>query len=198
MSKRRSLSKFTARARKNSEAGLLSDLTDTSTNLILPGIVAYTGTRVAGRVGYALGKRRSQRAARHLAPWTSVAVAMAAVIAAGKWDKLKNYEVGILVGASIGAIQSLLSAYIPSLAWIVGDYELHDQMLIASSEGQQQQTQQRRFVEQLPGQNLGAGAGHQEVFKKTSPGPQDVDVSLDDFGDIPGMDGSLKTGIFAS
>jgi len=204
---KRSLSKFSsgvAKRKKNPEggeggkSGLWDDVVSVSTELVLPGVAAYAGTRIAGRIGYAIGRRRSAAMARHLVPLSSLAAAIAAIILAGKWEKLSAYKTGIMVGSGIAAVQSVLQAYVPQWAWVLADPN-EDATRLALNQPVMSEADsmlEEGYIEQLPGMDLGPGPGFSEKTPSaTTSGGGGIDI--DDFSDIPGMDGTFKSGIFS-
>jgi hypothetical protein len=97
-------------------------------NELLPATIGYSATRIAGRIGFKLAKRRSLTWARHVGPWTSVATAGIgwwAIHRNPEWEK--RYHSGV-IGAMIAALQGLLQSYLPQWGWILNDYHLDDQM----------------------------------------------------------------------
>ena len=212
-SKRRSLSKFTSgvsKRRKNpngngeggsssggSKSGIWDETVAIATDLVLPGVAAYAGTRIAGRIGHAIGRRKSATAAKHMVPLSSLAMAISAIILAGKWDKLERYRTGIMVGSGIAAIQAILQAYVPMWAWVLSDPNEDAVRAMLAQPVLPEHLLEPGYIEQLPGSDLGPGAGYQQQVPQQGQEPQQGGIDVDDFSDIPGMDGSLKTGIFS-
>lgn len=182
------------RARKNpggsKTKSWLADLgLDEAYTLVLPGLAGYTGARVAGRIGYQIARRKSVGLAKHVGPWTSVAVALATFWATGKFTQLKPYREGAVIGASIAAVQGLLQTYVPQWSWILNDYHLNDALPQAPAANKGATPEPKvRYIS--PGEIPGHGPA--------DAGGGDVDIDGDDdYADIPGMGGSFKSGIFA-
>lgn len=112
-----------------------------SYELILPGVVAYGGTRIAGRIAYRLARKKSPKLAKHVGPWTSVAVAGLAWYAVHKWETFAKYYTPVVVGATIAAIQGLVQTYLPQWGWVLNDYHMDDVLPSAP-----------RAPEQVPGE----------------------------------------------
>ncbi len=102
------------------------------TNLVAPGVASYAAGRLAGRIAYKLGKRKSVRFAKHAGALTPPIVAVGTLVAAGKIASLEPYRTGLIVGTTIAGIQSLVQAYIPQYGWILNDYHLDDVLPLAA------------------------------------------------------------------
>ena len=94
--------------------------------IVVPGVAAYTGTRLAGRIAYSLARKKSPNLAKHVGPLVSLAVAAAGWFLVHKIDSLKKYHTPVVVGASIAAVQGILQTYIPQYGWILNDYHMND------------------------------------------------------------------------
>jgi len=93
---------------------------------IVPGMLAYTGTRLAGRIGYRMARKKSVGLAKHVGPWTSVAIAALGWWAVHKIDWAKKYHTPVVVGAAVAALQGLVQTYLPQYGWILNDYHMDD------------------------------------------------------------------------
>lgn len=100
--------------------------------LVIPGIAAYAGTRLAGRIAYKLGRKKSARFAKHAGALTPPLIAVGAFVAAHKSDRLAAYRDGLIIGSTIAGIQALVQAYLPQYGWILNDYHLDDVLPQAS------------------------------------------------------------------
>lgn len=107
-----------------SNPGLLED----TWNLVLPGFVAYAGTRTAGRIAYKLTRKRSPKLAKHIGAVTPALVAGLTWVAVHKIDRLDKYHHGAVIGSCIAAAQSLLQTYVPQYSWILNDYHMDDML----------------------------------------------------------------------
>jgi hypothetical protein len=161
------------------------------------GVGAYAATRLAGRIGYRLARKKSTRWAKHAGPWTSVLVSIVATYAAGKSKKLERYEMPILVGTWIASLQGLLQTYFPRWGWILNDYHMDDlpvaQLPAATAKAPANAAPRNGAQQQAP-------QGFDDYID-VDPGPDapPPEPGEDDFSDIPGLGGGggFNTGIFA-
>jgi len=105
-------------------------------NLVVPGLIGYTGVRLSGRIAYKLGKRKSVAWARHLGALTPVLTASGVILAAHKLESLSEYQQGLVIGSAIAATQSVLQTYLPQWSWFVNDYHLDDVLPLAPPPGE--------------------------------------------------------------
>jgi hypothetical protein len=125
--------------------------------IIAPGLIAYTGVRLAGRIAFKVGKRKSLAWGRHLGPWASVLAALGAWWAVHKIPKLERFHTPVVVGGFIAAIQGILQTYLPQYGWIMNDYHLDDPMpRLAASAGSPAAANGRANGAQATGQYLEA------------------------------------------
>jgi len=178
-----------SRKRKNPDSG--PSFTDSLIDQFKPvgvGIGSYAATRLAGRIAFRLGRKKSDSLGRHLGPWTSVGTALAAAYAADKVEALQPYKTEVIVGATIAAAQGVLQTYLPQYGWILNDYHL-DELVVP--EVQQGAAQPQRRVTTNTTRSSSAS-------KQQSPPSSNDGIDVDDFSDIPGFDSaSFKTGIFS-
>lgn len=118
-----------AAPRKNPESSIaipnppiLEDLT----TFILPGVGAYAGTRIVGRIAYRLARKKSTKAAKHLGALTPAAMFAALWFIVHKVKRLEEYHTPVVIGSAIAAIQALVQTYVPQYGWILNDYHLDD------------------------------------------------------------------------
>jgi hypothetical protein len=156
------------------------------TQVILPGVGAYAASRIVGRVAYKVARKKSPRMAKHAGAIAPAAYLIAVWFLVNKVKRLEDYHGPALIGASIGAIQSLLQTYLPQYGWILNDYHMDDVLpQQAQANGQQ-------------GQQGPAAAGQIEIggndFTPLPDGMGDDDI-MDDL-DLDDMySGSLSGGL---
>lgn len=177
-----------SRKRRNPDSG--PSFTDSLIDQFKPigvGIGSYAVSRLAGRIAFRLGRKKSESLGKHLGPWTSVGVALASAYAADKVEALQPFKTEIIVGATIAAVQGVLGTYVPQYAWILNDYHLDE--LIVPVETPQGQPQRRVTTK----------SSSSASSKQQAPAAADAGIDVDDFSDIPGFDSgsSFKTGIFS-
>lgn len=82
-----------------------------------PGIGAYALSRFLARIARVETAKRWPRMSPHLTALATVLVLLSAWLG-GRTKTLRPYQTGLMVGASIGAVQTLIQTYIPTLGWI--------------------------------------------------------------------------------
>lgn len=182
------------RAKRNNPApksnpGLLED----TWNLVLPGLVAYGGTRLAGRIAYKVARKKSPMLAKHVGALAPVGVAALTWFAVHKVDRLNKYHNGAVIGTFIAAAQAIMQTYMPQYSWILNDYHLDDVLPLAA------QTQ----TAQGPGQQVAAAASTPASvadFAASDPelaellGPEVIDGDLE----TDGLSGGIFSGGLAN
>lgn len=96
------------------------------TQFVLPGVGAYAASRIIGRIAYKVGKKKSPAMAKHAGALAPAAYLIAVWFLVHKVKRLEAYHAPALIGASIGALQSILQTYLPQYGWILNDYHLDD------------------------------------------------------------------------
>ncbi len=104
---------------------------------IVPGLVSYAAVRIAGRIAYKIGRKKSVAWAKHLGAIVPAVVAAGGYLAVHTVPSARKYHAGVVIGATIGAVQSLAQAYIPQWSWILNDYHLDDVLPAAQPPAQQ-------------------------------------------------------------
>lgn len=113
--------------KKNPDAGLSgfvsslvpeipSDLKD----FAIPVGVSFAGARIIDRVSRRLLASRFPRLARHAGPLSGLASTIAFYYATEKIQRLRKYQTGALIGASLSLIISIIQTYMPKLASLLG------------------------------------------------------------------------------
>lgn len=90
-------------------------------NHILPGFAAFAATRYVTRTAALQIAKRWPKYAKHAGAMASIGTFAAAWLGAHRVKTLEKYHDMIVIGAGIGAIQSLVQLYIPQLGWVVSD-----------------------------------------------------------------------------
>lgn len=177
-------------------SGFLGDAWTELTALALPGLAAYGGGKATGWIVYRMAKKKSKRFAKHAGPVGSLAFALGASYAAKRIEKLRPYEMPIVIGAWIAALQNFLTTYLPRYGWILSDYQLFDAMPSAQPQLQEEPVDEDELSAALEGYSR----PYAEAF---SPSPSSkrglpANDEEDDFSDIPGLgDEGLNVGIFS-
>lgn len=171
------------------------------TAMALPGLAAYAGGKAAGWVGYRLAKKRSKKLAKHASPLASLAFALGASYAAKRVDKLRDYDMPIIIGAWVAFCQNALVTYLPQYAWVLGDPQVLDALPAGPSE-EEAQAELEGYAGGGRGYGRGRGYGqaYAEAFgpSKSSNGALPASGDEDDFSDIPGLnDEGINVGIFS-
>lgn len=104
-------------ARRNPDDSVALMLTDLAGQAI-PVVVTFAGTHVLTHV---VGDRLlgGKSYAHHMKVLTALA-AVVGVYFAGRTRPLEKYATGALVGTSLAAIATVLQAYVPQFAWLLG------------------------------------------------------------------------------
>jgi hypothetical protein len=172
-----------------SSSNFLSQTWSELANVAVPGVIAYGLGRTAGRIGYKLGKRKSLAVAKHTGPLASVAFAVGSSVAVSKIQYLSKWDMPIVTGAWIAALQSVVQTYMPMYGWILNDWHMDDVLPMATAEDGEADPRvaSRRAATPLVG---GKGV------------PMDAGIPAsgedDDFADIPGLnDAGMNVGIFS-
>lgn len=88
----------------------------------LPGFGGFAATRFVTRVAATQISKKWPQYAKHAGAAGSVGSFLAAFFLAHKWDWLKKYQMPVVVGSAIAALQSLIQIYAPNkLGWMVSD-----------------------------------------------------------------------------
>ncbi|MDP2607277.1 MAG: hypothetical protein Q8S00_32470 [Deltaproteobacteria bacterium] len=111
--KRKTISK--PKAKPNPPLG--ADMTE----LIIPGFVAYAGTRLLARIVHSLAKKRFPNGGKHVAVLSSLAAAGGTWLIAHRIPQVEKYHTPATIGASIAAAQTVVQTYFPKYGWMVAD-----------------------------------------------------------------------------
>lgn len=91
-------------------------------NVVLPGAVAYAGTRVLARIVYSVTAKRWPKFAKHAHALAGVVAAGGAWFGAHRIQRIAHYHDGIVTGAAIAAAQGIAQAYLPAkYRWLLAD-----------------------------------------------------------------------------
>lgn len=112
-SKGKALAKIVREVKQRNPTGSLGE------NLIA-GAGAYAGSRVVSRIAHALVNSKWPQYAKHADPIASAASLAGVWIATSKVRKLEPYKVPAMIGAVIALIQSVLTTWMPGLAYQLG------------------------------------------------------------------------------
>lgn len=97
------------------------------THVLLPGFIAYAGTRVLQRIVYSLVQKRWPKWGKHAHAVTGLATAGAAWFGAHRISKVAPYHEGVLAGTSIAALHGAASAWLPAkYNWLLADCKPSD------------------------------------------------------------------------
>jgi hypothetical protein len=88
---------------------------------IIPGFAAFAATRVVTRTAALQIAKRWPKYAKHAGALASIGTFTAAWLGAHRVKTLEKYHDMIVIGAGIGALQSLVQLYAPQFAWVVSD-----------------------------------------------------------------------------
>lgn len=107
-----------ARANPTSNPPVASDLV----NVVLPGFGAYAATRAVARMAYALTAKRWPKLAKHVHAATGLVTAGGLWFLGHRWERIAKYHDGMIMGASVAALQGVAGAYLPKkYRWILAD-----------------------------------------------------------------------------
>lgn len=84
-----------------------------------PGFAGFAVGRFGTRVAASLISKHKPSLGRHAGGGAAVLAFLAAWYLAGKWKAISKYQMPLVVGAGIAALQSLIQLYIPKLGWMV-------------------------------------------------------------------------------
>lgn len=93
-----------------------SDLKD----FAIPVGVSFASARIIDRVSRRILATRFPRLAKHAGPLSGVATTVALYFATEKIPRLRKYQTGALIGASLSLLISIIQTYIPKLASFLG------------------------------------------------------------------------------
>lgn len=96
---------------------LLSDLTE----WIAPGFAGFAATRFLTYIAATQIAKRKPSLGKHAGAVASVGSFLAAWYLADKVKYLAKYQMPLVVGSGLAAVQSLLQLYVPKVGWIVSD-----------------------------------------------------------------------------
>jgi hypothetical protein len=86
-----------------------------------PGFLAFAGTRLLTHVAATQIAKRAPKLGKHAGAAASVGAFLAAWFLANRVKLLAKYQMPLIVGSGIAALQSLLQLYVPKLGWAVSD-----------------------------------------------------------------------------
>ena len=110
--------------------GLVSALTRDMATRAVPAVIGYTGARVAGRIAFKLGKRRSVTTARIAGGATPAVVALGMYAYAQRLSEpARTQAEAAALGAIVGAAQAAVQALFPTYAYVVSDYHFDDKIV---------------------------------------------------------------------
>ena len=174
-----------APAKKNPAPVANPPIFEDISEVILPGVGSYAASRIVGRVAYKVARKKSPAFAKHAGAVAPAAFLVALWFLVHKVKRLEKYHGPALIGASIGAIQSLLQTYLPAYGWILNDYHLDDVL--------PQADKQQVAAPQSAGQ-IQVG-GDDDEFDALSEGTSDDDQILAEMGYDDMYSGSLSGGL---
>lgn len=91
------------------------------TEVIIPGFVAYAGTRFLARIVYSLASKRFPKGGKHVAVASSLAAFAGAWTLVHRFEKVEKYHTPAVMGSAIAAIQTVVQQYIPKYGWMMAD-----------------------------------------------------------------------------
>lgn len=109
---------------KKQNAALVGNPWTGLAELILPGLGGYAATRLGGRIAYSATKSKLPNFCRHAGPIGSVLTAAGLFFGSQRFETLEPYHEQIVVGAAIGAVQTVAQTYMPQYAWILDDFHV--------------------------------------------------------------------------
>lgn len=86
---------------------------------IAPGFAGFAAARFGTRLAASAISKRKPSLGRHAGGAAAVLAFLAAWYLSGRWKAISKYQMPLVVGSGIAAIQSLLQLYIPKLGWTV-------------------------------------------------------------------------------
>ncbi len=84
-----------------------------------PGFAGFAVARFGTRIAASAISKRSPSLSRHAGGGAAVVAFLAAWYLSGKWKAISKYQMPLVVGAGIAALQSLVQLYLPRLGWTV-------------------------------------------------------------------------------
>lgn len=88
---------------------------------VVPGFAGFAATRFVTRVAATQIEQRKPTWGKHAGAAASIGSFLAAWLLAHKWGWLRKYQMPIVVGSALAALQSLVQLYIPSMGWLISD-----------------------------------------------------------------------------
>ena len=128
------VAKKTLAARKpKSNPGFVDELKSKSMELALPvatAFGAYAGTRIVSRIAtVTVGQKiAGGRFAKHIGPASGLVTVLGIAYATEKFQSAKRFRTEIITGSVIALVQSLLEAYLPGLAQLLGPVQVSPQL----------------------------------------------------------------------
>lgn len=86
-----------------------------------PGFAGFAATRLLTRVAATQIAKRAPKLGKHAGAAASVGSFLAAYFLAHRWKWLAKYQMPIVVGSGLAALQSLIQLYVPKLGLLVAD-----------------------------------------------------------------------------
>lgn len=86
-----------------------------------PGFAGFAVARFTTRIAATQIAKRKPRLGKHAGAAAAIAAFLAAWFLANRWKAISKWQMPIVVGAGLAAIQSLIQLYIPKLGWMVSD-----------------------------------------------------------------------------
>lgn len=125
MARSRLHKRYKRRYRRNPDGGgsarsnppLFTDLAE----FIGPGFAGFAATRLLTYVTATQIAKRAPKLGKHAGAAASVGSFLAAWFLANRWKWLAKYQMPLVVGSGIAALQSLLQLYVPKIGWMVSD-----------------------------------------------------------------------------
>jgi len=86
-----------------------------------PGFAGFAASRFVSYVASTQISKRAPSWGKHAGAGAAVGTFLAAWLLANKWKWLAKYQMPLIVGSGIAALQTLVQLYIPRVGWMVSD-----------------------------------------------------------------------------
>lgn len=121
------VTKETRETRSNPGRRANPPVLDDFTHVLVPGFLAYAGTRILQRIVYSIVQRRWPKLGKHAHALSGVAAAAGVWIIGHRIKALAKYHDGVVLGSGIAAGHGLAVCYLPKkYNWLLADCKPSD------------------------------------------------------------------------
>ena len=156
MAKLKTLKEYHRKVRENPEHSEAVMQVTTATG-------AYASTRVAGKIAYALGARKTPLLGKIAYVGSNVAILLAVYYLLRRVEKLEKYHGAALIGVAIANLQAIIQSLAPKYYWLLSDpnmgkkFPMATPRLIAPSPSTEEFDEE--IIEEIPSPQSAGDAG---------------------------------------